>query len=158
MTDDKVFAVESSRTPRRSALAKNTVFAYALKDGELLWQAPLLGNYQASADICYVNGTLWVGGHNPTQLNVETGKVIKKIVQKMTGPMGHDRCYRNFITEKYFINSKTGGADFLDLETGKELPQHWTSGGCGMGILPANGLVYSTPYSCQCSMGRCSRG
>jgi len=38
----------------------------------------------------------------------------------MTGPMGHDRCYRNFITEKYFINSKTGGADFLDLETGKE--------------------------------------
>ncbi|MCH8218401.1 MAG: PQQ-binding-like beta-propeller repeat protein, partial [Planctomycetes bacterium] len=158
MTDDKVFAVESSRTTRIVANAKNTVFAYALKDGELLWQAPLQGNYQASCDICYVNGTLWVGGHNPTQLNVETGEVIKKIVQKMTGPMGHDRCYRNYITEKYFINSKTGGADFLELETGKEFPQHWTRGGCGMSILPANGLVYSTPYSCQCSMGAMFQG
>lgn len=81
------------------------------------------------------------------------GEIIKKIVQKMTGPMGHDRCYRNFITEKYFINSKTGGADFLELQTSKEFPHHWTRGGCGMGVLPANGLVYSTPYSCQCSMG-----
>jgi outer membrane protein assembly factor BamB len=89
---------------------------------------------------------------------VETGAIIKKIVQKMTGPMGHDRCYRNYITERYFINSKTGGADFLELETGKEFPNHWTRGGCGMGVLPANGLVYSTPYSCQCSMGSMFQG
>jgi outer membrane protein assembly factor BamB len=158
ITDDKVFAVESSPTKKIISNAKGTVFVYSLKDGELLWQAPAQGNYQASCDICYVKGTLWVGGHNPTQYNVETGEVIKKIVQKMTGPMGHDRCYRNFITEKYFINSKTGGADFLELETSKEFPHHWTRGGCGMGVLPANGLVYSTPYSCQCSMGAMFQG
>ncbi|MHC4681139.1 MAG: hypothetical protein ACYTEK_20865, partial [Planctomycetota bacterium] len=69
-----------------------------------------------------------------------------------------DRCYRNYITERYFINSKTGGADFLELETSKEFPHHWTRGGCGMGVLPANGLVYSTPYSCQCSMGAMFQG
>jgi outer membrane protein assembly factor BamB len=148
ITDDKVFAVEGS----------SRVFAYSLKDGQPLWEAPVGPNYQASCDICYVNGTLWIGGHNPTQLDVETGAVIKKIVQKMTGPMGHDRCYRNLITERYFINSKTGGADFLDLETDKEFPHHWTRGGCGSGVLPANGLVYSTPYSCQCSMGAMFQG
>jgi len=158
ITDDKVFAVESSRTQRAASNAKGTVFAYSLSDGKLLWQAPIQGNYEASCDVCYVNGTLWIGGHNPTQLNVETGEVIKKIVQKMTGPMSHDRCYRNYITERYFINSKTGGADFLELETGKEFPHHWTRGGCGMGVLPANGLVYSTPYSCQCSMGAMFEG
>ncbi|UCG58464.1 MAG: PQQ-binding-like beta-propeller repeat protein, partial [Phycisphaerales bacterium] len=158
ITEDKVFAVESSRTKKIFANAKSTVFAYSLKDGKLLWQAPVQGNYEASCDICYVNGTLWVGGHNPTQYDVETGAVTKKIVQKMTGPMGHDRCYRNYITERYFINSKTGGADFLELQTGKEFPHHWTRGGCGMGVLPANGLVYSTPYSCQCSMGAMFQG
>ncbi|MHC4727765.1 MAG: outer membrane protein assembly factor BamB family protein, partial [Planctomycetota bacterium] len=158
ITDDKVFAVESSLTKKIIANAKSTVFAYSLKDGTLLWQAPVQGNYEASCDICYVKGTLWVGGHNPTQYNVETGDVIKKIVQKMTGPMGHDRCYRNYITERYFINSKTGGADFLELETSKEFPNHWTRGGCGMGVLPANGLVYSTAYSCQCSMGAMFQG
>jgi outer membrane protein assembly factor BamB len=158
IADDKVFAVESERTTKFSANAKNTVHAYSLKDGRQLWQAPVGGNYEASSDICYVNGTLWIGGHNPTQLDVETGAEIRKIVQKMTGPMGHDRCYRNFITERFFINSKTGGADFLDLETGKEFPNHWTRGGCGMGVLPANGLVYSTPYSCTCSMGAMFQG
>jgi outer membrane protein assembly factor BamB len=158
IADDKVFAVESIPTGRIVANAKNTVYAYALKDGRQLWRAPVGGNYQASSDICYVKGTLWIGGHNPTQLNVDTGAVIKKIVQKMTGPMGHDRCYRNYITERYFINSKTGGADLLDLETGEEFPNHWTRGGCGMGVLPANGLVYSTPYSCACSMGAMFQG
>ena len=152
IADDKVFAVELIPTTRIVPYAKNTVHAYSLKDGKELWQAPVLGNYQASSDICYVNGTLWIGGENPTQLNVETGAVIKKIVQKMTGPMSHDRCYRNLITEKYFINTKTGGADFCELETGKEFPNHWTRGCCGMGVLPANGLLYSTPYSCTCSM------
>ncbi|KPK54784.1 MAG: hypothetical protein AMS22_05370, partial [Thiotrichales bacterium SG8_50] len=158
ITDDKVFAVESSRPKKIIANAKSTVFARSMADGRLLWQAPVQGNYESSCDICYVGGTLWVGGHNPTQYDVETGEVIKKIVQEMTGPMGHDRCYRNYITEKYFINSKTGGADFLELQTGKEFPNHWTRGGCGMGVLPANGLVYSTPFSCQCSMGAMFQG
>ena len=158
ITDDKVFAVEMTSAGGTTSNAKNALVAYALKDGKQLWQAPVGGNYESSADICYVNGSLWIGGHNPAQLDVDTGTVVKKIVQKMTGPMGHDRCYRNYITEKYFINSKTGGADFLELETGKEFPNHWTRGGCGSGVLPANGLVYTTPYSCQCSMGSMFEG
>lgn len=158
ITDDKVFAVESIPTTKVASNSKGTIHAYSLRDGRELWQAPIVGNYEASADVFYVDGSLWIGGQNPTQLDVETGAVIKKIVQKMTGPMGHDRCYRNYITERYFINSKTGGTDFLELETGKEFPNHWTRGGCGMGVLPANGLVYSTPYSCTCSMGSMFQG
>ena len=62
-----------------------------------------------------MKGSLWVGGRQVRQIDPNTGKQLKELVQKLTKPMGHDRCYRNYITERYFINSKTGGADFLDL-------------------------------------------
>jgi outer membrane protein assembly factor BamB len=141
ITDDKAFAVEDK-----------TLFAYSLKDGNILWETGISTNYESSADLFYVNRLVWIG-KGPTAYDAETGKEVKSLKQQATGPMGHDRCYRNMITKKYFINSKTGGADFLGLETGGEFPNHWTRGGCGMGVLPANGLLYSTPYSCTCSVG-----
>jgi outer membrane protein assembly factor BamB len=112
-------------------------------------------NYSSSVDIFYIDGVVWLAtGNSATSgLDAETGKVVKKYEQEVTGPMGHDRCYRNLITEKYFINSKTGGTDFVDLSNGDEHPNHSIRGTCGLGVLPANGLLYSTPYSCTCSMG-----
>jgi outer membrane protein assembly factor BamB len=68
ITDDKLFAVEATSTGRIASNAKNALSVYSLKDGTLLGQTPVGGNYQASSDICFVNGTLWIGGHNPTQL------------------------------------------------------------------------------------------
>jgi len=147
ITDDKVFAVEGKE-----------LCAYSLRDGKALWKAKAPGNYQASVDVFHVNGIVWTGGKGATGLDAETGKVVKTIDQQITGPMGHDRCYRNYITKRFYINSKTGGADFLDLEKNREYPNHWTRGTCGMGVLPANGLVYSTPYSCTCSVGDMMKG
>ena len=147
ITDDKAFALEGSLT------------AYSLKDGEVLWNAKVGGNYQASSDLFHVNGILWTGAKaGATGLDAETGKPVKTLGQQFTGPMGHDRCYRNLITKKFYINSKTGGADFLDMEEDREYPNHWTRGTCGMGVLPANGLLYSTPYSCTCSVGDMMKG
>ncbi len=158
IADDKVLAVEGHATNKIASYANNTLHVYALADGKPLWEAPATSCYESSSDVFFVDGTVWVGGKNPTQYDAQTGDVIKRIVQRMTGPMSHDRCYRNLITERYFINSKTGGADFLELTTSKEFPNHWTRGGCGMGVLPANGLLYSTPFSCQCSMGAMFQG
>jgi len=141
ITDDKAFAVEGRE-----------LTAYLLKNGKVLWKTEATTNYEASADLFYVDGLVWLG-KGPTAYDAETGKKVKLLRQQVTGPMVHDRCYRNMITKKYYINSKTGGADFLDLKTGGEFPNHWTRGTCGMGVLPANGLLYSTPYSCTCSIG-----
>ena len=143
ITDDKAFAIEG----------KN-VCAYSLEDGKILWEAGVATNYESSADLFYIDGLVWVGGAQaPTALDAETGEVVKTLKQQITGPMSHDRCYRNLITKDFYINSKTGGADFVNLESGSEHPNHWTRGCCGMGVLPANGLLYSTPYSCTCSVG-----
>jgi len=147
VTDGKVFAVEGKE-----------LYAYALKDGKVLWKATAPGNYQSSADVFHVNGIVWIGGKGATGLDAETGKVVKTLNQQITGPMVHDRCYRNMITSRFYINSKTGGADFLDLDKNREYPNHWTRGTCGMGVLPANGLLYTPPYSCTCSVGDMMKG
>jgi len=148
ITDDKAFAVEGRE-----------LFAYALGDGKALWNIPIASNYESSADLFFVGGTVWIGGtKNVTGHDADTGKQIKSINQRVTGPMSHDRCYRNMITKRFYINSKTGGADFLDLKTNREYPNHWTRGTCGFGVLPANGLLYSTPYSCTCCLGDMVKG
>ena len=131
-----------------------TFCAYSLKDGSERWRAPIVNNYEKAADLYLAAGAVWTGGSKqPTSYDVETGRKLTTIPQRMNGPMGHDRCYRNFITDRYYINSKTGGADFLDLASKQEFPNHWTRGTCGMGVLPCNGLLYVPPYSCQCSIG-----
>jgi len=66
--------------------------------------------------------------------------------------MGHDRCFRNFITKRFFINSKTGGPDCMDFKTGAEYPAPFMRATCSMGPLPCNGLIYCGPYACQCHL------
>ncbi|MCK4959058.1 MAG: PQQ-binding-like beta-propeller repeat protein, partial [Planctomycetes bacterium] len=130
-----------------------SVFAYSLADANELWSAAVSQNYEKSADIFLTGGKLWTGGKGkPTSHDLSTGAPIDQFAQVKDGPMGHDRCYRNFITENYYINSKTGGADFILLSDGTELPHYWVRGTCGYGVLPCNGLMYSTPFSCQCSI------
>ena len=129
-------------------------YAYSLKDGSERWDAPIANNYEKAADLYVAAGAVWTGGSKqPTSYDPESGRKMTTIPQRMNGPMGHDRCYRNFITDRYYINSKTGGADFLDLASKQEFPHHWTRGTCGMGVIPCNGLLYVPPYSCQCSIG-----
>ena len=103
------------------------------------------------ADIFLAQGLVWTGllnGHDP-----KTGKIVRTLQQQMQGPMSHDRCYRNRITEQYLINSKTGGSDFVRLDGEGEFPSPWVRATCGLGVLPANGLLYSSPYSCTCVSG-----
>jgi outer membrane protein assembly factor BamB len=143
ITDEGVYIQEGKK-----------ISAYSLTDGEFLWSVPTKNNYNKPSDLFYIDGRIWTGGSGvPSSYDAKTGTPVKKLVQKIDEPMGHDRCYRNLITKNYYINSKTGGADFLSLENSQEFPNEWVRGTCGFGVLPCNGLLYSTPYSCQCSLG-----
>jgi len=144
-----------------------TLRAFRLSDGKALWNAPITINHHKPPDLFLAGGLVWaqaysgsigrpapdlglnrmgVNGYDP-----ETGKLVKAIDQTMVGPMGHDRCYRNRITVKYYINSVTGGSDFLDLKASTELPNPWIRSTCGIGPLPCNGLYYAGPPSCACA-------
>ena len=129
----------------------DTVRAVRLDGGQLAWTAKNTPNYMKGSDIFLANGLVWTGlmvGHDP-----ETGEVKRRLTQEMHQPMGHDRCYRNRITETYFINSKTGGSDFVTLDGKGEFPSPWVRATCGLGPLPCNGILYSSPFSCSCLKG-----
>ncbi|MDP6718061.1 MAG: PQQ-binding-like beta-propeller repeat protein, partial [Pirellulaceae bacterium] len=152
----------SGSSPNSLVLTKDAVYseegkslyAYSLKDGSDYWEKPINAakGYRASTDILIAQGALWMcgGKGTPTSYDLKTGAMIKKISQKLSKPMGHDRCFRNFITERFYINSKTGGPDCLDLANNTEFANPFTRATCSMGALPANGLIYLGPYSCQC--------
>ena len=140
------------------------IHAYLLTDGSDYWGKSIKARkgYQASTDLLIAANALWMCGScnnpkgvvttKPTSYNLETGDEIKTIDQILSKPMGHDRCFRNFITERFFINSKTGGPDCMDLVSGAEYPAPFTRATCSMGPLPCNGLVYCGPYACQCHL------
>jgi len=122
--------------------------AFSLKDGALMWKGAATLNHHKPADVFLAAGVVWsdyFNGHDPL-----TGRIVKTLTQKMTGPMGHDRCYRNRITDLYYINTKTGGSDFLGLEAAGEFPNPWARSTCGIGHLPCNGLLYCGPPACSC--------
>jgi len=140
--------------------------AFRLADGQALWETPATINHHKPPDVFLANGLVWAQAYSGstgrpapalglTRMGVngfdpETGKLIKQIDQTMLGPMGHDRCYRNRITTRYYINTVTGGSDFLDLSSSAELPNPWIRSTCGIGPLPCNGLYYGGPPSCAC--------
>jgi len=129
----------------------NVLDAYDIKTGKAIWRGKATPNYTKTADLFYASGLIWSGqleGMDPS-----TGKVVRKLKQDMTGPMSHDRCWRNKVTNRYFVNSKTGGIDLIDLEGKGELPSPWVRSTCGLGPMPANNMFYTGPYVCMCSIG-----
>jgi outer membrane protein assembly factor BamB len=140
--------------------------AFRLIDGRALWEAPATINHHKPPDVFLADGLVWAQAYSGstgrpvpklglTRMGVngfdpQTGKLVKQIDQTMLGPMGHDRCYRNRITTRYYINTVTGGSDFLDLSSSTELPNPWIRSTCGIGPLPCNGLYYAGPPSCAC--------
>ncbi|RMF91817.1 MAG: methyltransferase domain-containing protein [Planctomycetota bacterium] len=137
-------------SPQAAYLADSSeVRAFAMDDGRLLWRGKAILNHHKPADLFLADGVVWSAyseGHDPL-----SGEIVRTIEQQMTGPMGHDRCYRNRITERFYINTKTGGSDFVDFKTGLEFPNPWIRSTCGIGHMPANGLLYCGPPACSCS-------
>jgi outer membrane protein assembly factor BamB len=155
LSDDAAYLADSER-----------LRAFRLADGQALWEKPATINHHKAPDVFLANGLVWAAAYSGatgrpapelglTRMGVngfdpETGKLVKQIDQTMLGPMGHDRCYRNRITTRYYINSVTGGSDFLDLSSSTELPNPWVRSTCGIGPLPCNGLYYAGPPACSC--------
>jgi len=145
LTDDIVFCgIHGSMT------------AKSLSDGKTLWSASAGQNYRKSTDIFVAAGLVW--SRDLTGRDPRTGKVVRTVGQEMTGPMSHDRCYRNRITHRYYLNSASGGADFVQLNGKAETPNPWARSTCGLAVMPANGMLYNGPYVCQCAIATMATG
>ncbi len=123
--------------------------AFAIEDGTRLWTSSTRMNHFKAPDIFLAAGAVWTA--NDKAYDPSTGARVENLAQKMKGPMGHDRCYRNRITDRWYINSATGGSDFLALDGSGEFPNPWVRSTCGVGFLPCNGLFYAGPPACSCA-------
>ena len=93
--------------------------AFRLSDGKPLWSVPATFNNHKDPDVFLTGGLVWAAGYNANKRQLapdvkltymgvngydpETGKLVKQIPQQMIRPMGHDRCYRNRITDSAFM-------------------------------------------------------
>jgi outer membrane protein assembly factor BamB len=145
LTDDKVICAVGESMVTKS-----------LADGRTLWSAAARANYMKSTDLFVANGMVW--SRDLKGRDLKTGEVVASLAQEMNGPMSHDRCYRNRITHRYYLNSASGGSDFLKLDGSAETPNPWARSTCGLAVMPANGMLYNGPYVCQCAIGTMATG
>jgi outer membrane protein assembly factor BamB len=105
-------------------------------------------------------GSVWGNGYRALDssivdyriqaLGLRTGALEREIRTKDIFNVGHHhRCYRNKITEQFLLSSRRG-VEFVDLTTGENYQNHWVRGGCLLGYLPCNGLLYVAPHPCGC--------
>ena len=127
--------------------------------GKTLWQSKSALNWHAPPDVLVAGGLVWTG-----QLRIHREPGITEGLDPLTGQvkrtrpadqetfqpgMTHHRCYRNKATERYLLLGRAG-TEYLDVETGEIVPNHWVRGTCQYGVMPANGLLYAPPHACAC--------
>jgi len=135
------------------------LIAFSAQTGQRLWSSKCREGYNSPVDVLVADGLVWtgnlVGAADPgitEGLDPLSGKVMRTRPADssfFTPGMGHHRCYRNKATEQYLLVGR-GGTEFVDVASGKAVPNHWVRGACQYGVVPCNGLLYAPPHSCAC--------
>ncbi|WP_197441604.1 outer membrane protein assembly factor BamB family protein [Thalassoglobus neptunius] len=151
-----------------SLIAHGHLHMYSASDGQHLWSTTtdarpgkdyvderFVGHF-------FQNGLVWMLAQNSLRefdgqnvwvgLDPQTGEVQREL--KTIGPWPNTAtpakmgCQLLIASDRYIIIPRQ--ATFVDFETGEKHPFKFTRGGCGLGFVPANGLVYSHPHACGC--------
>jgi outer membrane protein assembly factor BamB len=123
--------------------------------GRELWREEVGDwTYTTSFNAYAVGETLVVHGaqRKPTLLVLDaaTGNTLKEHDISAVSSSHHHRCYRNKATENFVLLGKEG-VEYLDIDSGQVTVNRWIRGTCLFGIMPANGLLYTTPAACACN-------
>jgi hypothetical protein len=92
---------------------------------------------------------LWIA--HGVSLDVETGEDRRTMPLTVTSGH-HNRCYGPKYTDRFILTNKRG-IEFHDIKAGTTERCDWVRPTCGIGFMPANGLVYFPPHSCFCYPG-----
>ena len=148
--------------------AHGSLHIFSIDDGKHLWSKETDARPgKTYVDERYVGhfyrrGLVWMLSENSPReadgqnvwlgLDPRTGEVARTLKTKGNWPrtdtpakMG---CQVLIASDRYIMIPRQ--ATFVDFETGEKLSFKFTRGGCGLGFVPANGLVYSHPHACGC--------
>jgi len=135
------------------------LIAFSTKNGERLWSCRCREVFNAPVDVLVADGLVWTGemvvagepgitaGRDPLPGEIKRRRPAAREFFQVGMP--HHRCYRNRGTHRYLVLGRAG-VEFIDLASGRAIPNHWIRGTCQFGILPCNGLLYVPPHSCAC--------
>lgn len=146
-----------------------TLYAFNARDGKLLWKHPYGGwVHNTQPNVFVINGIVWIHEHQDIKetkpaieiqhgldyavlgLDLTTGIKKHRFPTKSIFDVGHHhRCYRNKATERFLLTSRRG-VEFIDTASGDIDINHWTRGDCHIGVMPGNGMLYTTPHPCSC--------
>ena len=129
-------------------------------DGKTLWSLPAPRGFGVAnpPDLFVADGLVWYGQarrdpNTITGYDPRTGKPARTIE---FGPLltrgHHARCYRSKATDNYLLLPKRA-VELVDLHGDRHSRHNWVRGACRYGLLPCNGLLYSTPHPCFCYAG-----
>lgn len=110
----------------------------------------------------YRRGLVWMLSQNSPResagqniwlaLDPATGETVKELTTTGEWPrtdtpakMG---CQVLIASDRYIMIPRQ--ATFIDFDSGEKHSFKFTRGGCGLGFVPANGLLYSHPHACGC--------
>jgi len=136
------------------------LLAMAAADGKVLWKLPGARGYGIvnPPDLFVADGLVWYGrgdihaasitGYDPL-----SGRPARTVDLAGLITRGHHaRCYRSKATDNYLLLPKRA-VEFVNLKGGLHSRHNWVRGACRYGLLPCNGLLYSTPHPCFCYAG-----
>jgi len=139
--------------------ATRKLFGLSAATGEVLWSGPhpRSGHY-CPEDVLVAGGLVWggeiAGGNDSGEFigrDPKTGEVKSRFLPDVDIFFMHHRCYRSKATERWLIPGWTG-TEFVDFRNKHWITNHWVRSGCIYGVMPCNGLLYTTPHSCACYM------
>ena len=135
------------------------LIAFSAEDGQRLWSCASRECYNSPADVLVADGLVWTGslvkasdpgiteGRDPVTGEVKRTRPPDK--EFFAAGMGHHRCYRNKATNEYLLLGRSG-VEFIELDTGRPIPNHWVRGACQYGVIVCNGLLYAPTNPCAC--------
>lgn len=129
-----------------------TLAAFSADTGKLLWRHDNAPSF--SGDLFAAAGLIWQTGlSGAVGRDAANGEIRKTIDASSVFSQGHHlRCYRSKATDDYIITPNRG-AEFVSLISDRHVRNDWLRGVCGLGVMPANGLLYAPPNQCFCYGG-----
>ena len=138
---------KSQREPAAVAVSQDS--------GAVLWRKPIpysapgggLGSLFPGTGVA--GGRLWIA--HGVSLDAETGEDRRTVPLTVTSGH-HNRCYGPKYTDRFILTNKRG-IEFHDIKTGASERCDWVRPTCGIGFMPANGMMYVPPHPCFCYPG-----
>lgn len=129
----------------------------SLADGKVIWQSDWVANdYRSPVSVMLIDNLVWsmniASARSPgtfTGRDMLTGEVRKQFDLPPFQGIGHHRCYKAKATGDTVLLSRSG-VEYVNVDSQDYGENHWIRGACLYGILPANGMLYSTPHACAC--------